>query len=201
MMKSVFIGCGAYLPRNCVSNDELSKRVDTSDDWIVARTGISNRYIAADDELTSDLAYNAAVEALASAGIIAEDLDLIVLATATPDETFPATATTVQARLGAVGIPAFDVQAVCSGFIYALAVADNFIKAEQAKIFTNEPTIVHMNSMHVTITLKSGEIVVITSDTGRYDKINYDIFFEGNVKAVHKDTELLSDNLKETLTC
>ena len=132
-MKSVFIGCGAYLPQNCVSNDELSTRVDTSDDWIVARTGISNRYIAADDELTSDLAYKAAVEALASAEIMAEDLDLIVLATATPDETFPATATKVQARLGVVGIPAFDVQAVCSGFIYALAVADNFIKAEQAK--------------------------------------------------------------------
>ena len=132
-MKSVFIGCGAYLPQKCVSNEELSTVVDTSDDWIVARTGISNRYIAADNELTSDLAYNAAVDALASAEITAEDLDLIVLATATPDETFPATATTVQARLGVVGIPAFDVQAVCSGFIYALAVADNFIKAGQAK--------------------------------------------------------------------
>ena len=133
MMKSVFIGCGAYLPQNRVSNDDLSARVDTSDEWILARTGISNRYIAADGELTSDLAYNAAADALASAGIVAGDIDLIVLATATPDETFPATATAVQARLGVVGIPAFDVQAVCSGFIYALAVADNFIKAEQAK--------------------------------------------------------------------
>ena len=132
-MKSVFIGCGAYLPQRILSNAELAKTVDTSDEWIVARTGISNRHIAADGELTSDLAYNAAVEALAAAGMAATELDLIVLATATPDETFPATATTVQARLGVAGIPAFDVQAVCSGFIYALAVADNFIKAGQAR--------------------------------------------------------------------
>ncbi|MFP6770769.1 MAG: beta-ketoacyl-ACP synthase III [Alphaproteobacteria bacterium] len=133
MMKSVFIGCGAYLPQRSLSNAELAKTVDTSDEWIVSRTGISNRHIAAEGELTSDLAYNAAVEALAAAGMAATELDLIVLATATPDETFPATATTVQARLGVAGIPAFDVQAVCSGFIYALAVADNFIKAGQAR--------------------------------------------------------------------
>ena len=133
MMKSVFIGCGAYLPQRKVSNEELAKTVDTSDEWIVARTGICNRHIAADDEMTSDLAYAAAVDALASAGMAASELDLIVLATATPDQTFPATATRVQARLGVAGIPAFDVQAVCSGFIYALAVADNFIKAGQAR--------------------------------------------------------------------
>ncbi len=133
MMKSVFIGCGGYLPQRSLSNEELATKIDTSDEWIVARTGISNRHIAADGELTSDLAYNAAVDALASAGLAATELDLIVLATATPDETFPATATKVQARLGVAGIPAFDVQAVCSGFIYALAVADNFIKAGQAR--------------------------------------------------------------------
>ncbi|MFP6749629.1 MAG: beta-ketoacyl-ACP synthase III [Alphaproteobacteria bacterium] len=133
MIRSVFIGCGGYLPERCLGNEELATKVDTSDEWIVSRTGISNRHIAADGELTSDLAYNAAVEALASAGMAATELDLIVLATATPDETFPATATTVQARLGVAGIPAFDVQAVCSGFIYALAVADNFIKAGQAR--------------------------------------------------------------------
>ena len=133
MLKSVFIGCSAYLQQRSLSNEELASKVDTSDDWIVARTGISNRHIADDGELTSDLAYNAAVDALANAGMAASELDLIVLATATPDETFPATATTVQARLGVSGIPAFDVQAVCSGFIYALAVADNFIKAGQAR--------------------------------------------------------------------
>ena len=133
MMKSVFIGCGAYLPQRKVSNNELAAKVDTSDEWIVSRTGISNRHIAADDEMTSDLAHAAAVDALASAGMAASELDLIVLATATPDQTFPATATKVQARLGVAGIPAFDVQAVCSGFIYALAVDDNFIKAGQAR--------------------------------------------------------------------
>ena len=133
MIKSVFIGSGAYLPQRRVSNDELAAKVDTSDDWIVARTGISNRHIAADDEMTSDLAYAAAVDALASAGMAASELDLIILATATPDETFPATATSVQARLGIAGIPAFDVHAVCSGFVYALAVADNFIKVGQAR--------------------------------------------------------------------
>lgn len=132
-MKSVFTGCGAYLPQRKVSNEELAKTVDTTDEWIIARTGISNRHIAADGEMTSDLAYAAAVDALASAGLAASELDLIVLATATPDQTFPATATRVQARLGVAGIPAFDVQAVCSGFIYALAVADNFIKAGQAR--------------------------------------------------------------------
>ena len=132
-MKSVFIGCGAYLPQRKVNNDELATKVNTSDDWIVARTGISSRHIAADGEMTSDLAHAAAVAALSSAGMAASELDLIVLATATPDQTFPATATKVQARLGVKGIPAFDVQAVCSGFIYALAVADNFIKAGQAR--------------------------------------------------------------------
>ena len=132
-MKSVFIGCGAYLPQRKVSNDELEAKVDTSDDWIVARTGISSCHIASDGEMTSDLAHAAAVTALSSAGMAASELDLIVLATATPDQTFPATATKVQARLGVPGIPAFDVQAVCSGFIYALAVADNFIKAAQAR--------------------------------------------------------------------
>ncbi len=132
MIKSVFIGCGAYLPQRRLSNDELAAKVDTSDEWIFARTGISNRHIAADGEMTSDLAYAASVDALAAAGMAASELDLIILATATPDETFPATATRVQARLGIAGIPAFDVQAVCSGFVYALAIADNFIKAGQA---------------------------------------------------------------------
>src|SRR5690606_8597571 len=112
-----------------VTNAELSERVDTSDEWIRERTGITQRHIAAEGELTSDLAVYAAERALESAGIEANDLDLIVLATATPDETFPATATTVQARLGMTRGFAFDVQAVCSGFIYALTVADNFIKA------------------------------------------------------------------------
>jgi 3-oxoacyl-[acyl-carrier-protein] synthase III len=132
-LRSVIRGCGSYLPARIVSNAELAERVDTSDAWIVERTGIRARHIAADGELTSDLALAAAKAALKHAGIAVESVDLIVLATATPDNTFPATATKVQAALGMTRGVAFDVQAVCSGFLYALAVADNFIKAGQSK--------------------------------------------------------------------
>ncbi len=131
--RAVILGCGAYLPARIVTNDELATRLDTSDEWIRQRTGIAQRHIAADGELTSDLAFAAAVQALEHAGIAASDLDLIVLATSTPDETFPATAVKVQHRLGMTRGAAFDVQAVCSGFVYALAIADNFIKAGQAR--------------------------------------------------------------------
>lgn len=132
-LRSVMVGCGAYLPARVVTNADLEKIVDTSDEWIVERTGIKARHIAAEGETTADLAENAARAALAHAELGAEDVDLIVLATATPDHTFPATATKVQARLGMTRGVAFDVQAVCSGFVYALAVADNFIKAGQAR--------------------------------------------------------------------
>ncbi len=130
--QSIVIGCGSYLPERVVTNAELARRVDTSDEWIRKRTGIRERRIASDDQKTSDLAINAAQEALKAAGIGANDIDLIVLATTTPDETFPATATRVQAALGMAKGAAFDVQAVCTGFIYALNVADNFIKLGQA---------------------------------------------------------------------
>jgi len=132
-IRSRFIGCGAYLPSRVLENQELAKRVDTTDEWIVERTGITKRHIAADDEKTSDLAIRASEAALAAAGIGADSIDLIVLATATPDQTFPATATTVQAELGMTRGVAFDVQAVCSGYLFALAIADNFIKAGQAE--------------------------------------------------------------------
>ena len=133
VIRSQVAGVGAYLPKRVITNAEMAKMLDTSDDWIRERTGIRERRIAADGEFTSDLAIAASQEALRAAGVGANAVDLIVLATATPDETFPATATTVQARLGITRGAAFDVQAVCSGFIYALAVADNFIKAGQAK--------------------------------------------------------------------
>ena len=131
--RSIVAGCGSYLPERVVTNGELAERVDTSDEWIVARTGIRQRHIAAEGEVTSDLAFLAAERALEHAGIPASDLDLLVLATTTPDQTFPATATKVQHRLGMINGAAFDVQAVCSGFVYGLAVADNFIKVGQAK--------------------------------------------------------------------
>ncbi len=132
-LRSEIIGCGGYLPERIVTNAELARSLDTSDDWIVQRTGIRQRHIAAEGELCSDLARRAAQRALAAAGVTGAELDLIVLATTTPDNTFPATATKVQAQLGMTGGCAFDVQAVCSGFVYALAVADNFIKAGQAR--------------------------------------------------------------------
>jgi 3-oxoacyl-[acyl-carrier-protein] synthase-3 len=133
MLRSVILGCGSYLPQTILSNDELAKRVDTTDEWIVKRTGIKRRHIAGKDEKTSDLAVAAAREALAQAKIDASEIDVIVVATTTPDNTFPATATKVQALLGITHGFAFDVQAVCSGFVYALAVADNFIRLGQAK--------------------------------------------------------------------
>ncbi len=130
--RSLIVGCGGYLPERIVTNAELAARMDTSDDWIVSRSGIRERRVAAEGELTSHLAVKAAARALTDAGVKASDVDLIVLATATPDLTFPATATRVQAALGITRGAAFDLQAVCSGFIFALATADNFIKAGQA---------------------------------------------------------------------
>ncbi|MBL8628432.1 MAG: ketoacyl-ACP synthase III [Rhodospirillaceae bacterium] len=133
MRRSVIAGVGAYLPERVVPNAELAAKVDTSDDWIVERTGIKQRYMAAEGEFTSHLAIKAATHALSRANMDGKDLDLIVVATTTPDNTFPATAAKVQAALGRSGIIAFDVQAVCSGFVYALSVADNFIKAGQVE--------------------------------------------------------------------
>ncbi|MBI5121545.1 MAG: ketoacyl-ACP synthase III [Rhodospirillales bacterium] len=132
-LRSQIVGVGSYLPARIVTNQELEKSVDTTDAWIVERSGIRQRYIAAEGETTSDLAYEAAKEALANAGLTGADLDLIIVGTATPDHTFPATAARVQARLGMTKGFAFDLQAVCSGFIYALATADNFIKSGQVK--------------------------------------------------------------------
>ncbi|MEZ5707890.1 MAG: beta-ketoacyl-ACP synthase III [Blastomonas sp.] len=130
---SVIIGTGSVLPENRVSNADLSQRVDTSDEWITERTGIKFRHIAAEGETTGDLAIAASRAALSAAGIEGSDIDLIVLATATPDHTFPATATRVQAAIGAHGGAAFDVAAVCSGFLYALSVADAMIRAGSAR--------------------------------------------------------------------
>ena len=132
-LRSQVIGCGGYLPERIVTNDELAARLDTSDEWIRQRTGIGERRVAADGEMTSDLAVCAAERALADAGMSGGDLDLIVLATATPDNTFPATATKVQARLGMHRGAAFDIQAVCAGFIFAMAVADNALRLGQAR--------------------------------------------------------------------
>ena len=129
---SVLTGTGSALPRRALGNEELAKMVDTSDEWIVERTGIRNRHIAAPDETTSTLATEAARNAIAAAGLSPSDIDLIVLATATPDQTFPATATQVQHALGCNGGIAFDIAAVCSGFLYALGVADSMLRTGMA---------------------------------------------------------------------
>ena len=129
IMRSVVLGCGSYLPARILSNDELARSVQTTDEWIVQRTGIRERHIAAAGELTSDLALHAARAALANAHVEANSIDLIVLATSTPDLTFPATAVTVQAGLGITHGAAFDLQAVCSGFVFALSVADAMLKS------------------------------------------------------------------------
>jgi 3-oxoacyl-[acyl-carrier-protein] synthase III len=128
-MRSVVLGCGHYLPSKILSNAELAAKVNTSDEWIVQRTGIRQRHIAAEGEFTSHLAIKAAQAALAHAGVDAQSIDLIVLATSTPDNTFPATAVSVQNALGIHHGAAFDVQAVCTGFIFALATADNFLRS------------------------------------------------------------------------
>jgi len=133
MRRSVVLGVGSALPRRQVTNEELASQVDTSDEWIVARTGIRTRYIAGENETTASLAVDAARKALDHAGVAATDVDLIVLATATPDQTFPSSATKVQAALGIPDCIAFDVHAVCTGFLYALSVADSMLRSGNAK--------------------------------------------------------------------
>ena len=133
MTYSRILGTGSYLPDTILTNAMLAERVETSDEWIVSRTGIHARHIAADDQKTSDLAYQASVKALESAGIAATDLDMIIVATTTPDMVFPSTACLLQEKLNVPGIPAFDVQAVCAGFMFALATADSYIKSGMAK--------------------------------------------------------------------
>ena len=130
-IRSVIKGVGGYLPARVVTNEDLARLVDTSDQWITARTGIRKRHIVADGELTSAMGAAAAKAALADAGLEPEDIDLIILATSTPDQTFPATAVTIQAELGITHGAAFDMQAVCSGFVFALSTADNYLKSGQ----------------------------------------------------------------------
>lgn len=132
-IQSVVRGVGGYLPERVMTNEDLSKFVDTSDEWIVQRTGIRQRHIAAEGELTSDLALKASQRALDKAGLTASDIDLIIVGTTTPDRTFPATAAILQQKLGITKGTAFDVQAVCSGFVFAVATADSYLKTGMAK--------------------------------------------------------------------
>ena len=131
--RSVIIGCGSYVPEKILTNADLERLVDTSDEWIVQRTGIRQRHIAADGEVTSDLGFQAATKALENAKIDPQDIDQIILATTTPDQTFPASAVTIQDRLGIRHGSAFDIQATCSGFLFALSIADTYIRTGISK--------------------------------------------------------------------
>jgi|TARA_B110000037_G_scaffold217208_1_gene277782 3-oxoacyl-[acyl-carrier-protein] synthase III len=133
MIFSKIIGVGSYLPEKVLTNKDLEKSLDTTDEWIISRTGIKERHIVASSEKTSDLAFEAARNAINNSGISAKDIDLIIVATTTPDKIFPSTACNVQTKLGIKNCPAFDIQAVCSGFIYALSIGDKFIKTNSAK--------------------------------------------------------------------
>ena len=133
MSFSKIIATGSYLPSSILTNQDLEKHLDTSDDWITSRTGIKQRHIIGDEEKTSDMAYEAAIKAIKAAKIDANSIDLIIVATTTPDKVFPSTACTLQSKLGIEECPAFDIQAVCSGFIYALSVADKYIKTNSAR--------------------------------------------------------------------
>ena len=130
--KNYIIGSGSYLPKKILTNHDLSKKLNTSDEWITSRTGIKKRHIASDTELNSDLAFNAAKRAIKNSKIRVSKIDLVIIATSTPDNTFPSTATKVQAKLGIKKGFAFDIQAACTGFIYALSIADNYLSNNQA---------------------------------------------------------------------
>ena len=183
VVRSQVIGCGAYLPERVLTNADVAKMVDTSDEWIASRTGIRRRHIAVDGETTADLALSAARRAMADAKVGAVEIDLVIVATTTPDETFPSVATSVQARIGMTRGAAFDVQAVCSGFIYAMAVADNFIKAGQAKTilligaetmsrlldWTDRSTCVLFGDGAGALVLRAGEGRGDTSDRGVFN--------------------------------
>ncbi|MEQ8736423.1 MAG: beta-ketoacyl-ACP synthase III [Rhodospirillaceae bacterium] len=172
-IRSVIRGVGSYLPSNVVTNDELAKKVDTSDQWIQERTGIKQRHVAAEGENTSDLAIAAGRQALERAGLKGEDIDLFVVATATPDNTFPATAAKVQAALGRPGVPSFDIQAVCSGFVYGLATVDNFMKCGQVKsaLFIGAETfsrILDWNDRATCVLFGDGAgAIALTAETGQ----------------------------------
>ena len=133
MIFSKIKGVGSYLPKKVITNKDLEKTLDTTDEWITSRTGIKERHIVGSDEQTSDLAFEAAKKAISNADISTEEIDLIIVATTTPDKIFPSIACNVQTKLGIKNCPAFDIQAVCSGFIYGLSIADKFIKTQSAK--------------------------------------------------------------------
>lgn len=185
MTHSRIIGTGSYLPKQVLTNHDLTQRMETNDEWIRSRTGIEQRHVHAPEEVTSDLALQAAQKALEAAGVLATELDLIVVATTTPDRIFPSTACILQAKLGASGCPAFDVQAVCAGFIYALSIADQFIKNGPARkalvvgaeCFTN---LLDWNDRGTAVLFGDGAGAVILSADNKPGVLSTHLFADGH---------------------
>ena len=185
-MKSTnyILGCGGYLPKKVLTNKNLPKKLDTSDEWIMSRTGIKQRHIANKKQLTSDLALKAAKDAIMNSKIKISDIDLIIVATSTPDNTFPSTATRVQAKLGLKKGFAFDIQAACTGFIYALSIADNYLKNKQAKnaliigaeIFSR---IVDWNDRSTCVLFGDGAGAVLLEPSEEYGIIDSELKIDG----------------------
>ncbi len=200
-MQTKILSCAAYLPDQCLTNDDLTKIVDTSDEWIYERTGIKRRYRAAKDEYTSDLGFKAAEQALKNANLTAQEIDLIIVATTTPDNIFPATAVKIQQKLNIENICAFDVQAVCSGFIYALTIADKFLKtgsAKKALVIGAETMsrIMDWNDRTTCILFGdgAGAVVLSTETSGASDIIDSSLHSDG------KYTQILYTNGGPSLT-
>ncbi|AIL65255.1 3-oxoacyl-[acyl-carrier-protein] synthase 3 [Rickettsiales bacterium Ac37b] len=184
--KSIIIGSGSYLPSRLITNDELSKTVDTNDAWITERTGIKQRYLVTKGELTSDLALNAAKKAINASGVSILDIDLIIVATTTPDTTFPSTAAKLQASLGMRKGASFDIQAVCAGFIYALSIADSMIKTSQARniLVVGAETMSNLldwqdRSTCVLFGDGAGAVILSASDVGDSGIINTKLYSDG----------------------
>lgn len=191
MIKSVITGFGSYLPSKVVSNKDLESILDTSDEWIVSRTGIKQRHIAADDEFVSDMAAKAGAIAIARAGLAPEDIDVVIVATTTPDRTFPATAVITQSILGIKQGSAFDVQAVCAGFVYAISLADSLIKTGNARHILvigadKMSSIVDWNDKTTCVLFGdgAGAVVLSASDSGDSGIIGFDLNSDGDYRDI-----------------
>lgn len=202
-MKSKITATGSYLPQKFLTNLDLEKIVETSDDWIVERTGIKKRHIAAEGELTSDIAFEAVKNLLKNSSVKAEEIEMIVVATTTPDLTFPATATTLQAKLGAKNAFAFDIQAVCSGFVFALNCADNFIKSGQVKnaLVVGADVlsrIVDWKDRNTCVLFGDGAGAVLLEATNQNDEgiLSCDLHSDGNLNSILKTSGGVTFNQK-----
>lgn len=194
-MRSIIIGSGSYLPKKVITNEDLSKFLDTNDEWIFSRTGIKQRHVISEGEVTSDLAFEASKEAIKSANISPSEIDLIIICTTSPDLSFPSTAVALQSKLGLKNIPAFDLQAVCSGFIYGLKVADAFIRSNSYKTILlvgaeSMSKLVDWNDRNTCVLFGdgAGAVILRAENTDAFGIIDCNINADGNLKSIlHTD--------------